>query len=87
MTLTLELPNDLERELAAEAARFGLPLSEYALRLLAAGAVIFPNGAAPRTGPELVAFWERAGVVGTRTDIADAAEHSRALRDRTERRS
>lgn len=87
MILTLELPGDLERELAAEAARFGLPLSEYALRLLTTGTVVFPNGAAPRTGPELVAFWEREGVVGSRADIADAAERSHALRDRAEHRS
>ncbi|HJT32514.1 MAG TPA: hypothetical protein VJ783_10760 [Pirellulales bacterium] len=37
MTLTLELPSELESELAAEAAQFGLSLPEYALRLLSAG--------------------------------------------------
>lgn len=34
MTLKLEIPQELERELATEAARLGLPLPEYALRLL-----------------------------------------------------
>lgn len=87
MTLTLELPGDLERELAAEAARLGLPLSEYALRLLAGTGIGFANGAAPQRGDELVAFWQRAGVVGTRADIADPAEHARTLRNRAERRS
>lgn len=35
MTLTLDLPTDLESKLAAEAAGLGLPLSEYVVRLLA----------------------------------------------------
>ena len=34
MTLTLNLPQELETRLATEAARLGLPVSEYALRLL-----------------------------------------------------
>ena len=34
MNLVLELPPELEGELAAEAARLGLPLAEYILRLL-----------------------------------------------------
>jgi hypothetical protein len=34
MTLTLELPQDLERRLNDEASRLGLPLEKYALRLL-----------------------------------------------------
>lgn len=34
MTITLDLPDDLERVLIAEAARLGVPVSEYAARLL-----------------------------------------------------
>lgn len=34
MTLVLELPPELEEQLAAEADRLGLALSEYVLRLL-----------------------------------------------------
>lgn len=34
MTLTLELPEDLEARLTAEAARLGLPVNDYALQLL-----------------------------------------------------
>jgi hypothetical protein len=34
MTLTLDLPEELETRLTTEAARLGLPVSEYALRLL-----------------------------------------------------
>ena len=35
MSITLDLPESLANELAVEAGRQGLPLSEYALRVLA----------------------------------------------------
>jgi hypothetical protein len=37
MDLVLDLPAELESELTAEANRLGLPLKEYALRILAVG--------------------------------------------------
>jgi len=77
MSLVLELPPQLETELAAEAARLHLPLAEYALRLLAAGRVAGPQ---PRTGAELLAYWQGAGLVGTQPDITDAVAHARELR-------
>ena len=46
VSLMLDLPAELEKELSAEAARRGLPLSEYALRLLAEG--LPPSPAPPR---------------------------------------
>ena len=33
-----------------------------------------------QTGADLVGFWEREGVIGSRPDIADPAEHARHLR-------
>jgi hypothetical protein len=84
MTLTLELPEALEAELTAEAARQGLSLSEYALQLLRAAHR--PAGAAPQTGAELVAYWQAAGLIGTRSDIADSQEYARKLRAEAERR-
>ena len=77
MRLVLDLPPELKTELAAEAARLRLPLSEYILRLLTAGRVPSPL---PRTGAELLAYWQGAGLVGTRPGIADPANHARALR-------
>lgn len=77
MSLTLELPPELESELAAEAAELGLALPEYALRLLAAGRV---PGSQPRDGAELLAYWQAAALVGTRPDIVDAPAHARTLR-------
>lgn len=84
MTLTLELPGDLERELAAEAERLGLSLDEYALRVLATRG---GSGNSPRTGAELVAFWESRGVIGARPELpADAPAYARQLRAEAERR-
>lgn len=84
MSLVLELPPELERELAAEAARLQLPLSEYALRVLTAARMPTP---ALRTGAELVAYWQAEGLVGTRPDITDASAHARALREQAQRRA
>ena len=84
MSLVLDLPAELETDLATEAARLGLSLPEYVLRLLAAGRTLSP---APRTGAELLAYWQGQGLVGTRTDIADSPAHARALREQAQRRA
>jgi hypothetical protein len=84
VTITLDLPGELEHELSEEAARLGLPLAEYALRVLAGNRIAVPTDETPRTGAELVAFWEREGVVGGRADIEDPAGHARMLRDQAE---
>ena len=84
MSLVLNLPPELETELAAEAAHLGLPLTEYALRLLAVGRSPRP---APCTGAELVAYWQGEGLVGTRPEITDAPAHARVLREQAQRRA
>lgn len=71
----------MENQLVEEAARMGVSLSEYVARLLAAGK---SAEAAPRNGAELVAYWKREGLIGTRPEIEDAAAHSRELRTRAE---
>lgn len=83
MTITLDLPEKLERELEAEAARFGLPVEQYALRLLAKQRSGVDR---PRTGAELVEYWRREGLIGYRSDIRDSASHARRLRRAAERR-
>jgi hypothetical protein len=40
----------------------------------------------PRTGAEVVAYWEREGLLGTRTDVTDPGEHARALRESAQKR-
>jgi len=79
----LNLPTELESELASEAARLGLPLMEYVLRLLAGGRVLSPP---LHTGAELLAYWQGEGVVGTRPEIADGSAHARELREKAQRR-
>ena len=84
MSLVLELPAELESELAAEASRLGLSLPQYVLRLLAAGRAPSPL---PRTGAELLAYWQGEGLIGTRPEIADSSAHARALREQAQRRA
>jgi hypothetical protein len=85
VTFILEVPNDLERDLEQAAARAGVPLAEYALQILAASrsSTTEPD---PRNGAELVAFWKREGLIGTRTDIEDPVRHARELRERAQTR-
>jgi len=83
MSITLDLPQALENELATEAARLGLSLSAYVLRLLSTRSLVGP---VPTTGAELVAYWQREGVIGTRSEIVDSQAHARQLRHKAERR-
>lgn len=83
MSLVLNLPTELETELSAQADRLGLPLGDYVLRLLAGGHVA-PSQL--RTGAELVAFWQREGLVGTRSDLIDSPAHARVLREQAQKR-
>lgn len=39
------------------------------------------------TGADLVAYWEREGLIGTRPDITDSHKHARAIRRKAERRN
>lgn len=84
MSLVLDLPPELEAELAAEAAQLGLALPEYALRVLAGGRNPRP---APRTGTELLAYWQGEGLIATRPEITDAPAHARALREQAQWRA
>jgi hypothetical protein len=77
MSITLELPPELEEEISREAARLNLSVSEYALRLLLSAR---PAEAALQTGADLVAYWEREGVIGSRPEITDSQAHAREVR-------
>jgi hypothetical protein len=84
MTITLDLPKRLERKLSTEAARLGIPVEQYALRLLGGQRTGKPR---PSTGAELVEYWRREGLIGSRPDIADSSSHARRIRHRAERRA
>lgn len=90
MTLTVDLPQELEEELRVEATRLGVSLSEYALRLLSKWRLIhnieFDLNTSPKTGTELVTYWQQTGLIGYRTDIADSETHARSIRSIAERR-
>lgn len=84
MTIALDLPPELERTLAAEAATLHLSLSEYIARALVGPALA---GNPPKNGAELVAYWNEAGLIGSRPDVADASLHARRLRGQAQRRT
>ena len=107
MTLTLDLPPDLEERLNSEAARRGLSPGGYIMELVkstvpdtppAEDAAEAEETAAilsepwpedepkPTTGAELVAYWERHGLIGTRPDIKDSVEYVREMRRKAETR-
>lgn len=83
MSIALDLPQELESILVTEATQKGLPLADYVLRLLSTRALADPI---PTNGAQLVAYWEREEVLGTRTDIADSQAHARRIRQQAERR-
>jgi hypothetical protein len=83
VNVSIELPSDLETELSAEASQLKLPLAEYILRVLSFRPLLQNP---PKTGLDLVAYWESIGVINSRPDIADSQEHARRLRDQAEYR-
>jgi hypothetical protein len=74
----------LESVLVSEANQHGLSVQDYALRLLASSLLLENK---PKTGAELVEYWQREGVIGSRPEITDSQTHARELRKRAERRS
>lgn len=83
MPQTVELPDELANALTDEAARLGLSLPDYAVRLLSH--VRSPAGLV-RNGADLVAAWKADGMVGSRPDISDGPFEARRLRDQAQRR-
>lgn len=83
MTLVIDTPKDLEQELSNEAAQLGLPLSEYVLRLLVSRQMVDKP---LLTGADLVAYWQKAGLIGSRKEIEDSQSFVRKLRKHAETR-
>ncbi|MCC6129281.1 MAG: hypothetical protein IT186_05080 [Acidobacteria bacterium] len=83
MTLSLDIPPDLEERLKKEAAVLGLSPGEFAVRVLST--TLRPR--TPRTPDEIVDYWQAEGLLGSRTDIVDSAEHARQIRREAEHRS
>jgi len=83
MIVTLDLPSELEDELSHEASQLKLPLTEYILRVLLFRPFL---QSPPKTGAELVSYWESSGVINSRPDITDSQEYARRLRREAETR-
>ncbi|BBD65210.1 hypothetical protein NIES4072_11210 [Nostoc commune NIES-4072] len=83
MSINLDLPPELENQLFTEAARLNLPLSEYILRILSVRQVLANP---PKTGAELVAYWQSEGVINSRPDITDSQAYARKLRHEAQTR-
>jgi hypothetical protein len=83
MSLTLDLPDDLAEALADEAARLGMSVPDYVVRLLATAR---SSGVKLQDGGDLVSYWRAEGLIGTRTDIADSQIEARRLREQAQRR-
>ena len=84
MSITLELSPELETELCTEASQLNLPLSEYIQRILSKRTVLENL---PKTGAELVTYWQSEGVIGSRSDITDSQAYARKLRNESETRA
>ncbi|MEO1590911.1 MAG: hypothetical protein AAFU71_06430 [Cyanobacteria bacterium J06632_22] len=82
-TISIALPEELESELSTDASQLKLPLAEYILHVLTFRPFLQNP---PKTGAELVDYWERIGVIGSMTDITDSQEHNRKLRQDAENR-
>lgn len=83
MTVTLDLPSELEDELSLEASQLKLPLTEYILRVLVFRPFLQNH---PKTGAELISYWESSGIISSRPDINDSQEYARRLRREAETR-
>ena len=97
MTLTLDLTPTQVRQLKDEAESRGMDTAGYAKARLFEGTILSgtpeealaPIGPLPPTngtGADLVAYWKREGLIGTRPDIKDSQAHARAIRYKAERR-
>ncbi len=86
MTLILDLTPEQERQIENEARARNMDTPFYALARLFDG----ENSEQPEekqwSGADLVAYWEREGLIGTRPDIKDSQKHARQIRRKGERR-
>jgi hypothetical protein len=87
MSIVINLPNELERTIAAEAAKAGMTVSDYVADRLAKATAGTATGETKvrLTGAALVQRWRDLGLIGYRSDITDPDAHSRRLREEAQR--
>jgi hypothetical protein len=86
MTFTIELTPEETNRLQRAAQARGLDVSALLRRLIAHLPEDAFEDIAPTWGAQVLAEWEREGVIGYRTDIADSQAHARVLRETAQRR-
>lgn len=82
MTVTLDLTPEEEAVLAAKARAKGLSLREYLQSQVRELATVPPV----TIGAQIIAEWEREGIIGYRKDITDSRAYARRLRERAQTR-
>jgi hypothetical protein len=89
MSIVVNLPDELERTITAEAAKAGMTVSDYVADWLAkaAGGTKVGQTKQRLTGAALVKRWRDLGLIGYRSDITDPETHSRRLREEAQRRA
>lgn len=83
MTINLDLPQELEQELSSEAEKINLSLSDYILSILSTRQLL---NNPPKTGSELVNYWQKEGLINSRLDIQNSQEYARKIRHEAEHR-
>lgn len=90
MSRTLELPDELAEALTGDASRLGISMPDHAVRLLISARESATAAAASpttvRNGADLVAYWQKEGLIGSRPEIGDSSAYARSLRDQAQRR-
>ena len=86
MSIVVNLPDELERTIAAKA---GMTVSDYVADRLAKATSVTATGEtkARLSGAALVQRWRDLGLIGYRPDITDPEAHSRRLREEAQRRA
>ena len=82
MTIVLQLKPEVEARAQAQAEARGISLQEYLEHAI-------EHITSPLTGAELLAQWDKEGVLGAwarRDDITDSAAYARELRRQSEAR-
>lgn len=76
MTISSDLPQELEQELSVEAGKISLSLPEYILQLLSVRK--FVDGQL-RNGADLVSYWQSEGIINSYPEIEDSQEYARQI--------
>ncbi len=81
MSIVLDLPQKLVKELNSEAARQNQDLNEYLTQLIQRGRTVRFSSTA-----DILKYWEKEGLIGTRPARTDSQKVARRLRKQSNTR-